>query len=346
MNSRKIPISKSRRIKVGITIGDPSGIGPAITIKAIRKLIDSSGSFSFYSSPRGHPEARRAEGPVDFVIIGTSSVLDRIPGFSRLLRKGVKIVDLQNVSRKGFEFGKIKGEYGRVSIEYLDRALNLLKKGAIDCLVTCPISKESINKAGFKYRGHTEYFAKRLKAKDVVMMLINKKLRFSLVTRHLAVKDVSGALSIDKICRVVSATYLALKKIFKISRPRIVLCGLNPHASDNGLIGDEEIKIIKPAVKNLKKMFKGINGPFSSDVAICRALKGEYDAVVAMYHDQASIPLKLTGSNRGVNLTLGLPFIRTSPLHGTAFDIAGRHKLADPNSLIAAIKLAVKCALG
>ena len=346
MSLRKVLISKSRRIKVGITIGDPSGIGPSITIKAVRKLIDPSGSFSFYSSPRGHPEARRAEGPADFVIIGDCSVLDKIPGFSRLLRNGVKIVDLQNVGRKCFEFGKIKGEYGRAAIEYLDSALKLLKKGEIDCLVTCPISKESINKAGFKYSGHTEYFANKLKAKHVVMMLLNNYLRFSLVTRHLALKDVSKALSIDKICQVVLATHLSLKNIFKIYHPRIVLCGLNPHASDNGIIGDEEVKVIKPALKNLKKMIKGIDGPFSSDIAIYRALKGEYDAVIAMYHDQALIPLKLTGSDSGVNMTLGLPFIRTSPLHGTAFDIAGRHKLANPNSLVAAIKLAVKCALG
>ncbi len=323
MSSRKIPISKLPRIKVGITIGDPSGIGPAITLKAIQKL------------------KRLAE----FIVIGDSWVLNQSTDY-RLQSTGFKLIDLDNVNHSKFRFGKVKGEYGRASIEYLDSALKLLNKGEINCLVTCPISKESINKAGFNYNGHTEYFANKLKVKHVVMMLINKDLRFSLVTRHLALKDVSGALSIDKICQAVFATYLSLKNIFKISRPRIVLCGLNPHASDNGLIGDEEVKIIKPAVKNLKKMFKGIDGPLSSDIAIYRALKGGYDAVIAMYHDQALIPLKLTGSDSGVNITLGLPFIRTSPLHGTAFDIAGKHKLANPNSLIAAIKLAVKCALG
>jgi 4-hydroxythreonine-4-phosphate dehydrogenase len=324
MSLEKIPISKSYRIKVGLTIGDPSSIGPAITVRAVSKLA----------------------GVADFIIIGDLFVLNKIPGFSRILKNGVKIVDLKNINRRSFKFGRIKGEYGRASIEYLDQALQLLKENKIDCLVTCPISKEAINKAGFKYSGHTEYFIKKTKAKRVVMMLLNKDLRFSLITRHLPIKDISGVLSVDDIFDVTRTTYLSLKNIFKVSLPRIALCGLNPHASDNGVIGDEEEKIIKPAVKKLKEIFKGIAGPFSPDLAIYRAFKGEYDAVIAMYHDQALIPLKITGINSGVNISLGLPFVRTSPLHGTAFDIAGKHKLANPDSLISAIKLAVKCALG
>ncbi|MFA5286921.1 MAG: 4-hydroxythreonine-4-phosphate dehydrogenase PdxA, partial [Candidatus Omnitrophota bacterium] len=216
----------------------------------------------------------------------------------------------------------------------------------IDCLATCPISKEAINKAGFKYSGHTEYFIKKTKVRHVVMMLLNKNLKFSLITRHLPIKDVPGALNIDKILDATRITYLSLKNIFKIPYPRIALCGLNPHASDNGLIGDEEENIIRPAVERLKKTFKRINGPIPSDIAIYRALRGGYDAVMAMYHDQALIPLKITGKDSGVNISLGLPFIRTSPLHGTAFDIAGKHKFANPDSLISAIKLALKCVLG
>jgi len=322
MSSRKIPTSRSLRIKVGLTIGDPSGIGPAITVKAINRLT----------------------GSADFLVIGDIFVLNKIPGFSSLLKKGIKVIDLKNINRKSFGFGKIKGEYGRASIEYLDKGLELLKEDAIDCLVTSPISKEAINKGGFKYSGHTEYFVKKTKTKQAVMMLLNKNLRFSLVTRHLPIKDLPKALNPGDIFEITRTTCLSLKNIFKIPRPRIVLCGLNPHASDNGLIGDEEEKIIKPAVKRLKKIFKAIDGPLSSDIAVYKAFKGDYDAVIAMYHDQALIPLKVTGIATGVNITLGLPFIRTSPLHGTAFDIAGKHKLADPNSLISAIKLAVKCA--
>ena len=322
MDLEKTPILKSPRIKVGLTIGDPSGIGPAITIKAINKLA----------------------GSADFVIIGDLFVLKKIPNFSLLPKNGVKIIDLKNINRKKFKFGKIKSEYGRASLEYLDRALQLIKEDKIDCLVTCPISKEAINHAGFKYSGHTEYFIKKTKAKQVVMMLLNKNLKFSLITRHLAIKTLPKALNSDEIFDITRVTYLSLKNIFRISNPRIVVCGLNPHASDNGLIGDEEERIIKPAVKRLKRIFKSVDGPFSPDVAIYKALKGEYDAVMAMYHDQALIPLKITGMDTGVNISLGLPFIRTSPLHGTAFDIASNYKLADPDSLISAIKLAVKCA--
>lgn len=322
MGLKKIPILKSCRIKIGLTIGDPSGIGPAIAVKAINKL----------------------KGIADFTIIGDSFVLNKIPDFSRISNNQIRIIDLKNINCGSFKFGRIKSEYGRASIEYLDKALQLLKENKIDCLVTCPISKEAINKAGFKYSGHTEYFIKKTKAKDVVMMLLNKDLRFSLITRHLPIKEVPGALSSNEIFAVTRITHLSLKSIFKIHLPRIVLCGLNPHASDNGLIGDEEVRIIKPAAKRLKKIFKGIDGPFPPDVAIYRAFKGEYDAVIAMYHDQALIPLKITGINSGVNISLGLPFIRTSPLHGTAFEIAGKDKLINPDSLISAIKLAVKCA--
>ena len=324
MDLEKTPILKSPRIKVGLTIGDPSGIGPAITVKAISKLA----------------------GSADFIIIGDLSVLKKIPNFSLLPKNGVKIIDLKNINREKFKFGKIKSEYGRASVEYLDKALQLIKEDKIDCLVTCPISKEAINKAGFKYSGHTEYFIKKTRAKQVVMMLLNKDLKFSLITRHLAIKALPRALKSDEIFDLTHVTYLSLKNIFRISNPRIVLCGLNPHASDNGLIGDEEEKIIKPAVKRLKKIFKRVEGPFSPDVDIYKELNGEYYAVMAMYHDQALIPLKITGMDTGVNISLGLPFIRTSPLHGTAFDIASNYKLANPDSLISAIKLAVKCALG
>ena len=322
MGLKKIPISKSSRVKVGLTIGDPSGIGPAIAVKAVRELA----------------------GFVDLLIIGDLFVLNKIPGFSSIPRSGIEVADLKNVKREGFRFGRIKPEYGRASVEYLDKALQLLKDNQIGCLVTCPISKEAINKAGFRYSGHTEYFIEKTKTSQVVMMLLNKSIRFSLVTRHIPIKNVAKELTVDKIFNVTRTTCLSLKNNFNLTSPRIVICGLNPHASDNGLIGSEEEEIIKPAIDKLRKAFKNIDGPLSADVAIYKAFKGEYDAVVVMYHDQALIPLKITGKDSGVNMTLGLPFIRTSPLHGTAFDIAGKHKFANASSLISAIKLAVKCA--
>jgi 4-hydroxythreonine-4-phosphate dehydrogenase len=321
MNLKINPILKSNKIKVGITMGDPSGIGPAVTLKAISAL----------------------KGKADFVVIGDRWVFNNAGEDRKQKTEGGCFVDLNNVNHEKFSFGKVKAEYGRASIEYLDKAMELINAGQIDCLVTAPISKEAVKKAGFNYGGHTEYFQKRCGVSEVVMMLLNDKIRFSLITRHIPLRDVSKSLSADKLRGNILITNQALKKLFGISNPRIGLCGLNPHASENGLIGNEEDKVIKPA---LKKLNTGINisGPLSSDVAVLRASKGKFDCLIAMYHDQALIPLKLTGYDTGVNITLGLPFIRTSPLHGTAFDIAGTSRLASPSSMIAALKLAIKCA--
>lgn len=310
------------KIRIGITMGDPSGVGAEIIAKAVKALA----------------------GLAEFVIIGDKWVFDKCTSAQVLECSSIEFIDLGNVEHKNFTFGKIRAEYGRASMEYLDKAMELLKKKQIDCLVTAPISKEAINLAGFHYSGHTEYFTQKTNTKDSVMMLLNEQLKFALLTQHIPLKEVSLKLNQDKICRVVSLTYTALKKLFRIKNPRIVVCGLNPHGSDNGLIGNEENKIIKPAIERLKTKLKDIRGPMGADVAIARASKNEYDCIIAMYHDQALIPLKLLGGYTGVNITLGLPFVRTSPLHGTAFDIAGKNKV-DSTSLIQAIKLALQCTL-
>lgn len=321
MSLEQIPTSKSPRIKVGLTIGDPSGIGPAITIKAVKKLKNFA----------------------DFTIIGDAWVLKRFCHKDNSLNFA-RFIDLGNVSKAKFAFGRKSAEYGRASIEYLNKALEMIKNKEIDCLVTCPISKESINLAGFNYSGHTEYLAEQAKVSKIVMMLLNKDLRISLVTRHIPLKEVYKNLKMHKVFDTVFLTNTALKLLFGIKKPRIAVCGLNPHASDNGLIGDEENKIIKPALEKLKSKHKvNVYGPASADVVIYKAKKKEFDAVIAMYHDQALIPLKLSGDFNGVNLTLGLPFIRTSPLHGTAFDIANNFNKANPHSLIEAIRVAVEC---
>jgi 4-hydroxythreonine-4-phosphate dehydrogenase len=302
-------------------MGDPSGIGPSIIAGAISEV----------------------KGLADFVVIGDRWVMNQISAVKYPNWQKIKFIDLDNVSHKDFSFGKIRAAYGKASMEYLDKAMDLIKNYAIDCLVTCPISKEAIGLAGFNYPGHTEYLAKRTSTKNFVMMLLNKDFRISLVTRHIPLKEVPGQISQEKICQTISLSYKYLKEVFRIKNPRLVTCGLNPHASDNGLIGDEENKIIKPALQKLKSKLRYLDGPLPADVAILKAKKKQYDCIIAIYHDQALIPLKLSSSQSGVNMTLGLPFIRTSPLHGTAFDIAGTNK-ANPASLIEAIKLAVRCA--
>jgi 4-hydroxythreonine-4-phosphate dehydrogenase len=324
------------KIRVGITIGDPAGIGPAIAAKAVHAL----------------------KGTAEFVVIGDAWVFGKVtksqsqhPAISdwpvrACARKvtGPRFIDLKNVSQKEFKFGKMKAEYGRASLEYLDKALELIRAGEIDCLVTCPVSKEAINKAGYRFSGHTEYLAEKTSCQETVMMLLNSRLRFSLVTRHIPLAAVSRQLNSQKLRTVIRMTACALKEIFSVRIPRIVVCGLNPHASDGGCFGREEQEVIRPVVRSMKKKTGGLEGPIPADTAIARAYSRLYDAVIAMYHDQALIPLKLSGDPGGVNLTLGLPFIRTSPLHGTAFDIAKHPRQADPRSLIAAIHWAIRCA--
>jgi len=331
MNLKNSPTLKSSRVRVGITLGDPSGIGPAIIHQAIPQL----------------------KNLADFVIIGDKWVFEQSQNSSaksgsRNLRGKCKIqntdfVDLKNVSHKKFKFGQVNPEYGRASIEYLDKALELIQKKEIDCLVTCPVSKESIHKAGFAFPGHTEYLARRTKTRDFVMLLCNKALKIILVTRHIPLKKVPAAINKKQISKTVLLADRAMRELFFLENPRIVVCGINPHASDNGLLGEEENEIIKPAVRDLKAKIKFLTGPLPADVAIAGAKRKKYDCVVAMYHDQALIPLKLSSSYTGVNLTFGLPFVRTSPLHGTAFDIAGQPALCDPSSLIAAVRLAIRC---
>ncbi|MFH1354536.1 MAG: 4-hydroxythreonine-4-phosphate dehydrogenase PdxA [Candidatus Omnitrophota bacterium] len=256
----------------------------------------------------------------------------------------MRLIDLKNVAHKGFSFGTIKAAYGKASIEYLDKAMELIKQNEIDCLVTAPISKESINLAGFKYSGHTEYFAEKTDTRNIAMMLLNSKIKFSLLTRHLPLKDVATSINQKSIYNTVLLTHRFLKRNFALRNPRIVFCALNPHASDNGLIGKEEIKIISPVIKKIKDKLKiYVDGPVSADVAIYKARDKIYDCVIAAYHDQALIALKLLDNKGGVNITLGLPFIRTSALHGTAFDIAKDVHLIKADSLIEAIRFAVKC---
>lgn len=223
-------------------------------------------------------------------------------------------------------------------------AVELIKARGIDCLVTAPISKEAINLAGYKYNGHTDFLAEVFgkKKEDLVMMLLNKYLKISLVTRHLALNKVSPALNQQAIYQAILITRKALREYFAIKQPRICVAALNPHAGEGGLLGKEEIKLILPAIKRARRLIKNIIGPLPADTAFSLARQSRFSAVIAMYHDQALIPLKILDFASGVNLTLGLDFVRTSPLHGTGFDIAGKN-IASPASLIAAINTAVEC---
>jgi len=301
-------------------MGDPSGIGPEIIVKALN--------------------SKRIKGLADFSIIGDAFVFSQLSALSSQLSTS-RFIDLKNVPRKNFKFGKVRAEYGRASWEYLEKALELIKAKKADCLVTCPINKEALKLAGCDYRGHTEYIARCFGVNDEVMMLFNDKLKVSLVTQHIPLKDVPVFLNREKVFKAISVTNKGLAGLFKINHPKIAVCGLNPHASDNGAIGREEKQIIIPAIKKAKAKGILVSGPYPADTLFLKA--EEFDCVIAMYHDQGLIPLKLIGFKDAVNITLGLPFARTSTAHGTAFDIAGNN-IASAASLIQAIKTAIQCA--
>lgn len=244
-----------------------------------------------------------------------------------------------DISGKKFKSGSPGPGSGRASIDYIDEAVCMIKKGAANALVTAPISKIAASEAGFKFPGHTEYLAHLTATKKFCMMLAGGSLRVVLATRHIALKDVSKKLNSAEIYDAIMLTATSLKKYFKIKNPKIAVCALNPHGGENGLFSDEEKRVIMPAIKKASRKLQNITGPLPADSLFYNAHKGMYDAEIAMYHDQGLIPLKMTARDTSVNITIGLPFIRTSPAHGTAFDIAGKG-VANPSSMIEAIKLA------
>ncbi len=309
---------------IGITMGDPCGVGPEVTLKAITLL------------PAGY----------DLIIIGSLEVLQRTAsqlGLKSDWKDRAKILDLANFDCKLMELKKPNPQAGTASFQYITKGIEMALSGELGALVTAPISKEALNIAGHPYPGHTELLKEKARAPRVAMMMIVGEFRVSFVTIHIPLKDVPKRLSSEKIFTTVELTRKGLTEWFHIQEPRIGVCALNPHAGEGGSFGSEEGEIILPAIKKAQE--KGINcsGPIPADVACHKAREGEIDAVVTLYHDQGTIPIKLLGFFSGVNLTLGLPFVRTSPTHGTAFDIAGKGT-AQPGSMLEAIKLAARLA--
>jgi len=322
-----------KNIRIAITMGDPAGIGSEIIIKSL---------------------ARHNDWRVSFLVIGDFFVLNKtakrlglINVLNKLCSDGKKVivVDLKNVDEKKFRFGTTDIPCGKASIEYIAKAVSLIKLGKADALVTAPISKESVNAAGFNWPGHTEFLAHLAKTEKYCMMLVAGALKVILATRHIAIKDVNRRLNTEEIYYSIVLANNALKNYFGIKNPKIAVCALNPHAGEGGLFSDEEKRIIIPAVKKAQSMSIKVFGPLPADSLFYDAYKGKFDAEVAMYHDQGLVPLKMIGKDIGVNVTLGLPFVRTSPAHGTAFDIAGKN-MANPSSMTEAINLAIKMTRG
>lgn len=311
-----MPTLKSKNKPIVITLGDPGGIGPEVTAKALSRL--KSNDF----------------GP--FIILGHQSLLERY--FPRPSSNQTFIKATER-AKQAFLPGKATIKGARAAIHYLDIALQLLKDQKARGIVTAPLSKKLITDFLPGFQGHTEFLANRSNTKNVEMMFVGKDLRTVIVTRHIPLTKVPKALSVPKITETIHLTHTALKKHFKIAKPRIAVCGLNPHAGENGLMGNEEALIITPAIRKALKNNYIVSGPYPADTLFHSTSRTKFDAIVAMYHDQGLIPVKTLYFDSVVNLTIGLPFIRTSPAHGTAFDIAGKNQ-ANEGSMLSAIQLA------
>jgi 4-hydroxythreonine-4-phosphate dehydrogenase (EC 1.1.1.262) len=314
-------------VKLAISLGDPSGINSEILFKALDKLPKRNISYVIYGSKKALEKAKKLTG-IDLNIKEITSIND-------VSKSGIYLINLYDLD---VEFGNPSKETGKASVIYLENAVKDVLEKKADALITLPISKQWIMESGFPYAGHTDYLAQVSGAKEYAMVLMCKKLKVALITTHIPLKDVPSQISKEKIISKVRLINREFKEKFGISKPKIAILGLNPHASDNGNIGNEELNIILPAVKTLREDGIEITNPLSPDTAFNRYK--DFDIYVAMYHDQGLIPLKLLCFRKAVNITLGLPFIRTSPDHGTGYDIAGKN-IADPSSTIEAIKLAI-----
>lgn len=333
-------IEKNRKPIISITMGDPAGIGPEVIIKALHTPVIYKicnplviGSLSVLEKVRKSLE------------IGDEICLNPIKGLkdSCFNFGKIDVLDIRGLPLDNIKQGEISREGGRASVSYVERAIEFAIQKDVDVVVTAPISKEAINLAGYKYQGHTEIFAEKTGVKDFAMMLVTDDIKVIHVSLHVSMVDACKLIKASRILRTIYLGYNAMQDL-GIKNPRIGVAGLNPHAGEGGIFGDEEIIEIVPAVNGAREKGINVTGPISPDVVFNRAKRGEYDLVVAMYHDQGHIAIKTTSFDEGVNVTVGLPIIRTSVGHGTAFDIAGKDR-ANPKSLINAVKLASKIAI-
>lgn len=312
----------SKKKKIAITIGDPAGIGTEVTLKAL----------------------------IDEVIINECQPL--IIGDRIVIEEAVKemnipfdtaiydILDTKSIKNGKFKKCTPTEDGGRACVEYIKKATELASLGIVDAIVTAPISKESLKMAGFTWPGHTEMLAEFTQTKNYAMMLCGGPLRVILATTHAAMRNIPELITKERVFKTIILANMACK-MMGIENPKIGVSGLNPHAGESGIFGEEEIDHITPAIVDAVHEGITVSGPYPADTLFWKAYNCEYDIVVCMYHDQGLIPLKMIAFDKGVNITIGLPIIRTSPDHGTAYDIAWKG-LADPSSMIEAIKLAAR----
>jgi len=324
---------------IAVTMGDPVGIGPEVLVKAL-----------------AIPDLWEVCRPVVFgdlsilvraaKVTGTDLVFAEIrhPAEVNAYERALCVLSLSRLGKEeAGSYGKPTRETGKAMVSYILQAIRLAMEGHVHAVVTGPINKAAMSLAGYSFPGHTELLAHQTGTKDYAMMLAGDRLRVVLVTIHCALKDVSALLSVEKVITTVRLTHQALEADYGIHNPAVAVAALNPHAGETGMFGDEETTIIKPAIECVRKEGIDAVGPLPADSLFYYAAQGTYDAVVSMYHDQGLIPLKLLHFEDAVNVTLGLPIVRTSVDHGTAYELAGTGR-ANPASMINALRLAARMA--
>ena len=323
---------------IGITMGDPAGIGPEIIIKALGQ------SYGLI--------------PCIPVVLGDMATLERAarvvkwggclksisgPPDARYLPDHIHVISPKGLEEYSVEPGRPTVEGGKASAVFIEKAVSLAVSGQISAMVTCPINKAMLNSAGYPFEGHTQMIASLTGCDSYVMMLAGERLRVALVTIHVPLARVPKLITMASVYKTIVITHEALARDFGLSRTKIGVAGLNPHCGEGGLFGREEEEVIGPAVEKARSEGLDVHGPFPGDTLFWRAAQGQFDAVVAMYHDQGLGPLKLLHFDDAVNITLGLPIVRTSVDHGTAYELAGSGK-ASHTSLLRALAMAAMIA--
>lgn len=339
MNGAVLPSNTdmTKRPRVAITCGDVAGIGPEIVVKALanwRRDRQATDTVPLVVGPV-HVIRDAASRWAPGLHVSESPSPDSHPDV-------IQVADV-GLLKSAIEHGKVQAEAGRIAYEALRHAIKLAMTGEVQAICTAPIHKEALARAGVPYPGHTEILADFSGSANTAMMLVTPHLRVMLVTLHCALAEAIRALTIQEQHRVIRLAWSTMRQM-GIENPRIAVAGLNPHAGEGGLFGREDAEIIAPAVAAARAQGIDATGPWPGDTVFMQARTGRFDIVVAQYHDQGLIPIKLLGISDGVNLTAGLPFVRTSPDHGTAFDIAWQG-VADPCSMRCALDLACDMAL-
>jgi 4-hydroxythreonine-4-phosphate dehydrogenase len=321
--------------KLAITIGDPHGIGAEVVLKSL-----ASGPRDFRPVLVGPMNAWTYHANV----LGLSNLSFNDSGaFNRAEPGAPVVVDTGDGAILEIALGEVSRRAGAVAMQAVDRAVELCMSGAVDGMVTAPISKEAVRRAGYEIPGHTEFIAERTNSDSFVMMMVAGGMRVALVTTHCAVRHVAGRITQEVLHDKLTVLETTLRQDFAVDHPSIAVLGLNPHAGDGGMIGREEQEVVHPVINRWNDRPSTVGGPFPADAFFGRQKYRTFDGVLAMYHDQGLIPFKTLHSDEGINFTGGLPIVRTSPDHGTAFDIAGKGE-AVSDSMSEAVGLAIKVA--